>query len=258
MNISKVEDYIAYTMTQDMLKSAVGDGMEFEMMYQAILDSMENSSATGDSSSLGSISNNSSSGRLDDIPMILKGQYSGPIYGREPLDFSLDTLKYNASRNYATASSNSISSIGSISSSYGAESGSEMERIYNAVEKYSKQYGVDSNLVLSIIKQESNFNPNAESHAGAKGLMQLMDFNSEAYGITNPFNIEANVEGGVRHISSYLDMFGGNVEMALAAYNGGPGTMNRRGVTSINDLYKMPQETQNYVSKVMGNYQNMA
>jgi soluble lytic murein transglycosylase-like protein len=53
-------------------------------------------------------------------------------------------------------------------------------------------------------------------------------------------------------------MYGGDVRMALMAYNGGPGTMSRRGVTSASDLYKMPQETQNYVVKVMSNYQNMA
>ena len=65
-----------------------------------------------------------------------------------------------------------------------------MDTIYKTVDKYASKYGVDRNLVLAIIKQESNFNPNATSHAGAKGLMQLMDFNSEAYGLTNPYDIE--------------------------------------------------------------------
>lgn len=258
MNISKVEDFIAYTMTKDMLKSAVGDGMEFELIYQAVLDSMEKSAESEESSTLNNMNNTSTSGRLDKLPMMIKGQYEGKVYGRDPLDFNLGQLNYNSNYVTNTSTGNLISSLESISAKYGAEDSSKMEKIYAAVEKYSKQYGVDSNLVLSIIKQESNFNPNAESHAGAKGLMQLMDFNSEAYGITNPFDIEANIKGGVKHISSYLDMYGGNVEMALMAYNGGPGTMSRRGVTSVNDLYKMPQETQNYVSKVMGNYRNMA
>ncbi len=257
MNISKVQDFIAYTMTKDILKSAVGDGMEFELMYQAVLDSMENSTSSQTNSNTNSATYTSTNSRLDDLPMIMKGQYVGGTYGRQPLDFSLDSLNYN---NYVinNSTSNIVSKFLPISSNCSTESGSEMERIYAAVEKYSKAYGVDSNLVLAIIKQESNFDPNAESHAGAKGLMQLMDFNSEAYGITNPFDIEANIEGGVKHLRNYLDMYGGDVRMALMAYNGGPGTMSRRGVTSASDLYKMPQETQNYVVKVMSNYQNMA
>ncbi|MBS5950184.1 MAG: lytic transglycosylase domain-containing protein, partial [Clostridium sp.] len=113
------------------------------------------------------------------------------------------------------------------------------------------KYGVDKNLVLAIIKHESNFDPNVVSSAGAKGLMQLMDFNSEAYGLTNPFDIDQNINAGVQHIKSYLDLYDGNVELALMAYNAGPGTVSRRGVNSIDDLYKMPQETQNYVTKIM-------
>lgn len=256
MNISKVEDFIAYTMTKDILKSAVGDGMEFELMYQAILDSMESKMTSEGSNDLNIINNTATGDRLDELPMVIKGQYVGEVYGGEPLDFSLDSLNYNSYGTNAITRS-SISSPELISTDYTTKSGSDLAEIYATVEKYSEKYGVDSNLVLAIIKQESNFNPNAESPVGAKGLMQLMDFNSEAYGITNPFDSEANIEGGVRHLSSYLDMYGGNVEMALMAYNGGPGTMSRRGVTSTSDLYKMPQETQNYVAKVMDNYQNM-
>lgn len=257
MNISKVEDFIAYTMTQDMLKSAVGDGMEFELMYQALLDSMENKAESQESNNknVNTTTYTNISGRLDKMPMVMKGQSLSEVYGREPLDFDLNQLNYNINRNYAVNNTMN-SNLQATSANFKVEGGSEMERIYSAVDKYSKKYGVDKNLVLSIIKQESNFNPNAESYAGAKGLMQLMDFNSEAYGIENPFDIEANIEGGVRHIRSYLDMFDGNTQMALMAYNGGPGTMNRRGVESISDLYKMPQETQNYVVKVMNYYQN--
>ncbi|MDZ7542342.1 transglycosylase SLT domain-containing protein [Clostridium perfringens] len=147
-------------------------------------------------------------------------------------------------------------SFNELSKDISQESGNDVEKIYEAVDKYCSKYGVDRALVLSIIKQESNFNPNAVSYAGAKGLMQLMDFNSEAYGVTNPFDINQNVEAGVRHIKEYLDMFGGNLEMALMAYNGGPGTMERRGVKSPSDLYKMPQETQNYVPKILDNYRH--
>ena len=128
--------------------------------------------------------------------------------------------------------------------------------IENIVKKYADKFGIDSDLVMSIIKQESNFNNNVESHAGAKGLMQLMDFNLEPYGVSDPFNPEENIKGGISLLNDYLKMFNNNIEMALMAYNGGPGTMERRGVNSISDLYKMPEETQNYVVKVMNYYNN--
>lgn len=128
------------------------------------------------------------------------------------------------------------------------------ERIENAVELYSNQHGVDSNLVKAIIKVESNFDPNVVSSAGAKGLMQLMPENCKALGVEDPFNIEQNIEGGVKHIKEYIDRYDGDIEMALMAYNGGPTRMMNRGVTSIDDIYKMPKETQNYVPKVMSYY----
>ena len=128
------------------------------------------------------------------------------------------------------------------------------ERIENAVELYSNQYGVDSNLVKAIIKVESNFDPDVVSSAGASGLMQLMPENCQALGVEDPFNIEQNIEGGVRHIKEYIDRYDGDIEMALMAYNGGPTRMMNRGVTSIDDIYKMPQETQKYVPKVMNYY----
>lgn len=128
------------------------------------------------------------------------------------------------------------------------------EKIENTIINSSKKYGVDENLIRSIIKVESNFNPNCSSSAGAKGLMQLMPENCEYYGVTDPFDIEQNIDAGTRHIKDYLDKYNGDVEMALMAYNGGPSRMAKRGVKSIDDIYKMPKETQNYVPKVMKYY----
>ena len=131
------------------------------------------------------------------------------------------------------------------------------EKIDYAIEKYSNKYGVDSKLIKSIINVESNFNPNVVSEAGAQGLMQLMPEISQSLGVTNPLDIEQNIEGGVRHIKSYIDRYNGEIEMALMAYNGGPTRMMNRGVISINDIYKMPKETQNYVPKVMSYYRSL-
>ena len=132
------------------------------------------------------------------------------------------------------------------------------DRIENAIKISSQKYGVDENLIKSIIKVESNFNPNCESSVGAKGLMQLMPENCTDLGITNPFNIEQNIDGGTRHIKEYLNRYDGNLEMALMAYNGGPTRMMKRGVKSLEDIYLMPKETQNYVPKVMKCYKSKA
>ena len=153
---------------------------------------------------------------------------------------------------------NSILNAGNISNkNYVAADVSNLtvdERIENAVQLYSNKYGVDSNLVKAIIKTESNFDPNVVSSAGAKGLMQLMPENCRDLGVEDPFNIEQNIEGGVKHIKEYIDRYNGDVEMALMAYNAGPGTMMNRGVISSEHLYKMPLETQNYVPKVLTYY----
>ncbi|NME83150.1 lytic transglycosylase domain-containing protein [Clostridium sp. SM-530-WT-3G] len=133
---------------------------------------------------------------------------------------------------------------------------SELERIYSAVNKASKEYGVDENLIYAIIKQESDFDSTCTSSAGAAGLMQIMPGNFSYLGITNAYDVEQNINGGTKLLKEYLDKYNGNIQMALMAYNGGPGTMQRRGVSSVSDLYKMPLETQNYVPKVMGYYQS--
>lgn len=113
------------------------------------------------------------------------------------------------------------------------------------------KFGVPAALVLAMIQQESRFNPNAVSGAGAKGLMQLMPATARELGVKNPFNPIDNINGGVRYIKQMLDMFGGNVELALAAYNAGARNVKKAG-------NKVPnfKETKNYVKTIMGNANN--
>ncbi len=241
MDISKVEDFLGLTISKDVLKKSMGDGPEFDLVYETMINSQiesMNSEKNQESEEDNSYSYTASGSgqRLDDIPLRIR---TVPIQTGELVLESSSTLNNNVYNSTEVYSQENHSV--------------DMDKIYSAVDKYSNQYGVDKNLVLAIIKQESNFNPNAVSSSGAKGLMQLMDFNSEAYGVENPFDIEENINAGVKHIKSYLDMYNGNVEMALMAYNAGPGTVARRGVTSPSDLYKMPEETQNYVPKIMAN-----
>ena len=242
MDITKVNEFLALTISKDVLKSAVGDGAEFELIYETVLNSsLENMSLSDDEKStdenLYSYIGSTSTQSLEDIPLVLRSTpiQTGEIYLQG-----------------VSEANNNISSSSNYELNLSENESYDMDEIYNAVDKYSAQYGVDKDLILAIIKQESNFNPNAVSSAGAKGLMQLMDFNSEAYGVNNPFDIDENINAGVKHIKSYLDLYDGNVEMALMAYNAGPGTVERRGVNSVSDLYKMPEETQNYVTKIMG------
>lgn len=110
------------------------------------------------------------------------------------------------------------------------------------------KFGVPAALVLAMIQQESRFNPNAVSKVGAQGLMQLMPATARELGVKNPFNPIDNINGGVRYIKQMLDMFGGNVELALAAYNAGASNVKKAG-------NKVPniKETKNYVKTITNN-----
>jgi soluble lytic murein transglycosylase-like protein len=113
------------------------------------------------------------------------------------------------------------------------------------IEKYSNLHQVEASIVRAIMETESAFNPAALSRAGAIGLMQLMPMTARELGV-NPFVPEQNIEGGVRYFSQLMKMFG-SVELALVAYNGGPGYAQRyaRGQAA---LYG---ETRDYVRKVL-------
>lgn len=126
--------------------------------------------------------------------------------------------------------------------------------IEEAVENASRKYGVDKDFIKAVIKAESSFDPKAKSHAGAMGLMQLMPGTAKEMGVSNPYDIEENVDGGTKYLRGLLDMYGNSKELALAAYNAGPGTVKTRGVQDKGDIDRMPSETKNYVKNVMKYY----
>ena len=111
----------------------------------------------------------------------------------------------------------------------------------------AKANGLDPALLAGLIKQESGFNPNAGSGAGARGLTQLMPGTAAGLGVSNVLDPVQSINGGAKYLKQQLDAFGGDVTKALAAYNAGPGAVQRFGGVPPYS------ETQNYVRIVQAN-----
>jgi soluble lytic murein transglycosylase-like protein len=116
------------------------------------------------------------------------------------------------------------------------------------IKEAANRTGLDEKLIRAVIQQESNWNTTAVSHAGARGLMQLMPATARSLGVSNSFDPAQNIEGGTRYLKGLMDQFG-DVRLALAAYNAGPARVHEyNGIPPF-------KETMNYVDRIYKNYQ---
>jgi hypothetical protein len=124
----------------------------------------------------------------------------------------------------------------------------ERSQIQQLVLRYAAEYGMDYLLLDALIRTESAYNPNAVSHKGAMGLMQLMPATARRLRVADPFDPEQNIRGGVAEFARLMERYSGRVELALAAYNAGEGAVSKYG--GIPPF----RETRNYVARIMELY----
>lgn len=142
----------------------------------------------------------------------------------------------------------------STGNSINTASGTDFDKIYNDIvvddslenifAGAAKEFGINENFLKAVAKAESGFDPDAVSGCGAQGIMQLMPFTSESYGVTDPFDAKQNIYAGAQLLSELLDNYNGNATLALAAYNAGSGSVQKYGGVPPYD------ETVNYINKI--------
>lgn len=189
------------------------------------------------------------------------GQTSDPWYQFDqlaPVDPNTSTTTARSDSPSASVPANSaLTGIGGadVSGIAATGTGASKPTAYNElISAASSKYGIPESLIKAVIDTESSFNPNAGSSAGAKGLMQLMDGTAAGLGVSNSFDPAQNIDGGTKYLSYQIKRYDGNVKTALAAYNAGPGRLQRLGISNDEELMaklsQLPQETQRYIGKI--------
>lgn len=183
-------------------------------------------------------------GTADTLPSPVLGQQPSML---QPLikaysDAAAQSAQTQTARDAAELPAGQSSSMSSLSLP-SSPLGNGKEWLEPIIAKASNRYGVETGLIKAVIKAESNFNPTAVSSAGARGLMQLMPGTAHSLGVNDSFDPEQNVMAGTRFLRDLLDRYNGNMDSALAAYNWGPGNVDRRPE-------HIPRETQDYLARV--------
>ena len=154
--------------------------------------------------------------------------------------------------NYITPSDGDIYLVNN--QTYVNSGGTDFDKIYNNITVddslenifagAAKEFGINENFLKAVAQAESGFDPDAVSYCGAQGIMQLMPYTAESYGVTDPFDARQNVYAGAQMLSELLDSYDGNATLALAAYNAGSGSVQKYGGVPPYE------ETLNYISKI--------
>lgn len=136
------------------------------------------------------------------------------------------------------------------------ETSQSRQDIDNAILISSKKYGIDPILISSLIKQESNFNPNCRSHVGAIGVMQIMPNTINKFGVNDPYDVYQNIDAGTRHLRGMIDRYSGDIVKGVAAYNLGGYALDKSGFETLEDISMLPKETRIHVTKIFDYYNN--
>lgn len=179
----------------------------------------------------------SSTMQLSSVNSLLQAYRDNVAAGGEKLP---STPESSQSQLHELTDNNPVASSGAVQVPHSYSETSWLDPI---ISKASRKYGVDVGLIKAVIKAESDFNPQAVSHAGARGLMQLMPATANSLGVNDSFDPEQNVMGGTRFLKDLLRRYNGNVDSALAAYNWGPGNVDKRPD-------HLPRETREYLVRV--------
>ncbi|GLX68231.1 lytic transglycosylase domain-containing protein [Paenibacillus glycanilyticus] len=196
---------------------------------------------------------NSGDGNTSLFDVLLSQYMNGDLSGMESMEQSV----------LASDSLAKLSSLPNLYSSALSSTGAEATGISSStptgyddlIASAAAKYGIDPELIRGVIRTESGFNSDAVSSVGAKGLMQLMDATARSLGVSDSLDPQQNIEGGSKYLSYLLGKYSGNEQVALAAYNAGPGRIDRLGISTDSQLQanldKLPIETQRYIGKVL-------
>jgi hypothetical protein len=186
-------------------------------------------------------------GRIESLRQGTSGPSPAPAPRAEPIDFSALIANARPMGPSSMPSPGGFEPVNPMVGPIGMNLSpvTSREKIISLAQEAAGRHGIDPRVFVSLVEQESAFNPRAVSSAGAQGLTQLMPSTARMLGVTDPFDISQSLDGGARYLSQMLKEFGGDQTLALAAYNAGPGAVRRHG--GIPPF----QETQNYVQKIL-------